>query len=203
MRSFFVLAVLVGGIGSADAATFNRVDLNNFFFFPGDPVAISSDGATADFNESPTASPVVLSNDPFLGDPGIVIPSFSQFLRFDFFFVEPPSNDDEFFAFLFDGVTGASFGSAFEFSTTATSSGTVSFDVRSLAGQTIGMQFSLNSLPGDNGFTDSILTVSELRVGAVEPPAYIPLPASLPLLAGAMAGLGLIARRRKALTVGA
>lgn len=203
MRFPSIAAALLCISGSVEAATFNSIDLNDFFFFPGDPVTISPSGDYATFGESVGVSSVLLSNDPGLGDPGIFLPPDSKFLEFEYLFSEPPANDDEFFAFLFDGATGASFGGAFEFSTTTSSSGTVSFDISSLVGQTIGMQFSLNALPGDNGMIGSFLDVSNLRVGAPTPPPYIPLPASLPLLAGAMAGLGLIARRRKAQTTGA
>lgn len=139
------------------AAQASLVDLNNFYADP--TVIVSVDGSTATIGESAIISPVLLSNDPFLGDPEVIfaeIAGTGQRLTFDYDFVEPAGNDDEFGAFVINVTTGLSAGPSFEFFTQSTSSGTVSFDLSSLAGNQLGLQFELSALPGDPGLTSTV-----------------------------------------------
>jgi hypothetical protein len=173
----------------------NPINLNDFFADP--TVTVSLDGSTATFAEDPFLTPVLLSNDPGLGDPQVILPEIGgigQILFFDFDFVEPgaPSiNDDEFGAFIID-KTGSSAGPAFEFFTDVTSSGTVSFDLSSLSGPTyepLGLQFQLSALFGDVDL-DSTLTISNVQL--------VPVPGAV--LLGSI-GVGLVGwlRRRRTL----
>lgn len=119
-------------------------------------------------------------------------------LIFDYNFVEGVgNNDDELGAFIIDAATSNSAGPTFEFFTQNTSSGTVSFDLSALTGQTIGLQFQLSALPGDVDLS-SIVTVSNVRL---ESPAAIPEPSSILLFAVGVIGLvirGLRSRRAAA-----
>ncbi len=165
------------------------VNLNDFFADP--TVSISSDGMSAVFTEDPTISSVLLSNDPGLGDLEVIVASAGAILSFDYDFIEGPDgvsddggNDDKFSAFLLNGFTGDMiFG--FDFSAIEESSGTVSFDLTSLVGMTLGMQFELLSLGGDLAF-DSMLTISNLdlstNVTTVDEPSVL-----IPLLMGLLA----------------
>ena len=125
----------------ASATTLTPIDLNDFFADP--TVTVAPDGNSASLQEDPALSVVLLSNNPGLGDPNVVIPGPGTSLIFDFVFSEPVNNDDEFGAFVIDAATGLSAGPAFEFFTQVSSLGTVTFDISSLVGQTLGLQFQL------------------------------------------------------------
>ena len=196
--TFVVLTVLLffSGFNSAHAGL---IDLNDFFADP--TVTVSSDGSTATFTEDPWLTTVLLSNDPagpwFPPDPEVIfaeIGGVGQILSFDFDFDEPGTlNDDQFGAFIIDAVTGDSVGTAFEFFTNVTSSGTVSFDLSSLSGTTsepLGLQFQLNALAGDLDL-DSELTISNVQL--------VPVPGAV-LLAGlglVTSAFGILRKKRK------
>ena len=83
------------------------IDLNDFFADP--TVTVTSDGNSALMAEDPIFLTVLLSNDPFFGDPGISVPMDLLSLDFNYDFTEGPvDNDDDFFAVVFDGNTGDS-----------------------------------------------------------------------------------------------
>ncbi|MGR9108969.1 MAG: hypothetical protein ACU843_18805 [Gammaproteobacteria bacterium] len=150
------------------------IDLNDFFFFAGDPVTVSANGTSATIGESAGFSPIVLSNDPFLGDPEVIIAGVGILLLFDYSFIEGAASNDEFGAFIIDPVTGGSIGSGFEFFTNSTSSGTVSFDLSTLAGITgLGLQFQLSSLASDFDFLSTV-TISNLRLVSASVPVSSP-----------------------------
>ena len=173
-------------------ASADLIDLNDFFKDP--TVTVSPDGSSADFTEDAFLIAVLLSNDPGLGDTEVIfaeIGGVGQILSFDFAFSEPfeiPPNDDEFGAFIIDEF-GFSAGAPFEFFTQVTSSGTVSFDLSSLSGTTLGMQFQLSS-----GFEDGSLT-SALTVSNVEL-TPVPIPSAV-LLAGLGLGTAAFSMFRK------
>jgi len=150
--------------GSAQATTI-ALNLNDFFADPS--IIVTPDGSSAAMSEDPNLFSVLLVNDPFLGDPEIVMAGANTSLLFNYVFDEPAGNDDEFIAFVLDTNTGLSAGAEFEFLTSASSSGTVGFDLSSLTGTTLGIQFELASF--DAQFTSTI-TISNLRLNISDVP---------------------------------
>jgi hypothetical protein len=139
---FLILGLLV-----ATTAQATMIDLNDFYFYPGDPVTISPDGSQATIGEDPVFTSIPLFNDPFLGHPEVILAGdgVPNILTFSYTFTEDASmNHDEFVAFIFDADTGAPVGADFIFTTGSSSSGSVSFDLSPLVGKTLGMEFQLN-----------------------------------------------------------
>jgi hypothetical protein len=153
---FFCFMASVFNTGNASSIP---IDLNNFF--ADSSISIAADGSSALLQEDPLLFSVLLINDPGLGDPNVIIPGAGTTLNFSFSFNEIIGEDDEFGAFLFDATTGLTLGSAFEFFTQESSAGTIAFDLSSLVGDTLGLQFQLASLFGDTG-TGSNVTVSNV-----------------------------------------
>lgn len=154
-----LLFLLVQFVVSSASAAIIPVDLNNFFADPS--VSITTDGTSARITEDPLLFSTLLANDPGLGDPDIIIPALGTILNFSYDFTEAVGENNEFGVFIVDGATGGSVGSAFEFFTQDSSSGLISFDLTSLAGRTLGLQFELTGLFGDVGF-DSLVTISNV-----------------------------------------
>lgn len=138
------LLALVAGVALASPvpAAVIHVHLGDFFADP--EVSVAADGRSATFVESAASALVLLSNVPGLGDPLVIVPASGRTLSFGFAFDEGAGEDDAFFASL-QAEFGGSLGAAFEFATDVTRSGTVSFDLAPLIGQTIGLQFELIS----------------------------------------------------------
>jgi len=185
----FTVFSLLSGSNAAHADI--SINLNDFFFFPGDPVTISGDGSTATIGEDSFVSPIILSNDPGSGDPEVILAEIGgvgQILYFDWTFNEPGIfNDDEFGAFVMDS-TGWSAGDTFEFFTQDSGFGSVSFDLSSLASEPfIGLQFQLSALSGDWDY-DSTVTVSNVKLTPV------PIPGAALL---ACLGMGTVSLLRK------
>jgi hypothetical protein len=141
------------------------IDLNDFFADP--TVSVVADGSSATLAEDPFLFSVLLSNDPGLGDPNVIIPGAGVSLVFDYMFTEGAGNMDEFFAAVLDGTTGFSVGPGFEFATADSSSGTVAFDLSSLSGLTLGLSFELAAF---DAASDSTVTVSNVRLESVAVP---------------------------------
>jgi len=181
-------------LGFASVSQAGLINLNDFF---GDPtVTVAADGSFADFAEDPPFPSVILSNDPFFGDPNVIVPGANVAVEFMFTFVEAIGNSDEFGAFVIDSATGLSAGSAYEFFFDTTGSGSVQIDISGLTGQTLGFQFQLTSLLGDAG-ADSTLNISNVRLVDI---AQVDEPATLVLtFVGVIALLGAV-RRRSLLT---
>ena len=180
------------------------LDLNEFFFDP--TVEVFSDGAMAVLNEDPIFALVVLSLDPGLGDPNLIIPGPGLELLFDYDVNIPPTdgdtvNNDEFAVFLLDASTGLSLGGAFEFATTSSATGELSFDLSTLTGRTLGLQFQLVAMPGDIGL-NSTASIANVRLQETPDPdpdpdpdtPAIPEPSSVFLLLGGLALAGWISR---------
>ena len=163
------------------------IDLNDFFADPS--VTVAPDGSSATLSEDPLLGAVLLSNDPGLGDPNVILPSPGALLSFQFDFVEAAGHNDEFGVFVIDATTGLSAGAAFEFFTQVSSAGTIAFDLTTLVGRTLGLQFQLSALPSDPGVG------SQVRVSnaSLDP---IPEPTTAILLGSALA---LIALKRRSM----
>ncbi|CAG0947449.1 hypothetical protein [Geobacter sp.] len=183
-----LIGALIAVLGLTENVFAYTVNLNDFYKDP--TVTLALDGSSAVIAEDSALSPVLLSNDPGLGDPNVILPMPGNSLIFDYLFAEPaPGNQDEFGAFLVDSVTGGSVGSAYEFFSQTPGSGTISFDLSELVGLTLGLQFQLSALPSDTELTSTV-TISNVRVEpqAVQP---VPEPGTCWLILGGLCGLGL------------
>jgi len=164
------------------------IDLNDFFADP--TVVVATDGSSAVFTEDPNLTPLFLVNDPFLGDPVVIVGGPGISLHVDYAFVEgAPPDDDLFQARLFDSDTGDPI-EVFEELTSAT--GSVVFDLSGLGATTLGLELVLAADFGD-GALGSTLTVSNLRLTAT---TSLPAPASLALSLSLAAPLAARMRRR-------
>jgi hypothetical protein len=186
-----VMFLVVFGFNAAHADLI--INLNDFYADP--TVTVAVDGSSALLEEDSSLTLVLLSNDPGLGDPDVINLGAGPILSFDYNFDEPSGNDDEFGAFVIDASTGLSAGFSYEFFTQASSSGTVSFDLSSLAGETLGLQFELNALIGDpfpslDPALNSSVRISNVRL------APVPVPGAM-LLAGLGLGTSVSLLRRK------
>ena len=173
--TLFIVTVGLGGWSHVSADVI-PIDLNDFFADP--TVTVTSDGSSAAFEEDPPFLSVMLSNDPGFGDPNIIIPAPNRELIFEYDFIEPSGvgNNDSFFAFILDGTTGIPI-PGFDFSVSNTDTGSHAFDLSTLVGETLGLQFELVSLAGDTAFS-STLRVSDVRLvtpdgAASEPPIVV------------------------------
>jgi len=175
------------GFGAATQA--GPIDLHDFVADPSVTIAVDGDSAIMREDSDPGVGTVVLVNDPGLGDPEVIVPGLSRVLSFDYDFAEGLGEDDEFGVFVIDASTGAGVGASWVFFTSATSSGTISFDLSALIGVTLGLQFQLERLPGDMS-SDSAVTVSNVALGQA------PAPAPLMLMVIGLLGLGTVGFRR-------
>jgi hypothetical protein len=159
------------------------IDLSQFYADPSTSVAVAPDGASATLAEDTTVSPVLLADDPYFGDPDVIIPGPNVWLVFNYVFDEPARNSDEFGAYVIDSATGYSVGPAFEYFADSSGSGAVEWDLSSLVGKTLGLQFQLSELFGDTQL-DSSVSITNV---ALEDRTGVPEPATLLLL---LVGLG-------------
>jgi hypothetical protein len=172
-------------------ATIVPIDLNDFSADP--TVSVVPDGTSATLEEDPFLIAVLLYNDPGLGDPEVIIPGVGTKLSFDFDFTEGMGEDDEFVAFVLNAATGLPI-TGFEFSTATSSSGSVLFDLTSLDGLTLGLEFQLISGFSDTNFNSTVV-VSNVQLETPMP--AVPEPSTLVLLSLGLAGLSFTRRRMK------
>ena len=166
------------------------IDLNDFFADP--TVTVSTDGSSAFLEEDPGFFSVILSNDPGLGEPNVILPGAGVSLSFAYDFVDATGEGDEFGAFLIDADTGSSI-NGFEFFSGDSGAGTIEFDLSSLVGLTLGLEFQLNSLVNDIDF-DSFARVSNVQLETQIP--SVPEPSSLLLLFMSMVGFVMLNKNR-------
>lgn len=192
--------VLVALMLFSNASQAVAIDLNDFFFFPGDPVIVSADGSTATIGETSGVSPIILANDPGLGDPEVIIAGNNVGLQFDFTFTEGVGEDSAFSAFILDASTGTSVGPGFNFLANSSSSGTVLFDLTTLVGLTLGLEFDLFSFEAPAlALTGSSVVISNVSLESLVAPEVIPIPPA-PLLMG-LSGLLLLLVHRTSVWV--
>ncbi len=178
----------------AGSASANFVNLNDFYQDP--TVTVSVDGYSAVIHEDSSLSSVLLSNNPSLGDPNVILPAAGLALVFNYSFAQPASNNqDEFGVFLVDANTGGSAGAAYESFIQMAGSGVKSFNLSGLVGSTIGLQFQLSALPGDAAFTSTV-TISNVRLEPVPEPEEWAM-----LLVGSMLVGYQVRRKQKALNL--
>lgn len=146
-------------------ATIIPLDFNNFFSIA-DPneVNISLDGQAVIFSESIFLTPLVLINDPGLGDENIIAPAINRSLVFDFNFAEGVFDNDGFGAYLFDSDLGEFAGLEDSFEIDSSNFGTFSFDLSNLLGKALGLSFVLSEFDYANTNVGSMLTISSLRL---------------------------------------
>jgi hypothetical protein len=204
MRRLVVFLVFAVGVcfNAASARAGIITVLLNSSNFSADPVTavdFAGDGLSALIREDQAISPVFLSNDPGLGNPEVILAGNGVVLSFDYNFLmgTSASENDEFGVFVLNAA-GVSAGPMFEFFTTSSGSGSVSFNLSSLVGEPfLGLQFQLSSLPGDGGL-DSIVTISNLQLD-VPGTDVIPEPSSLAIFLGlgVLSQIGMLVRRRR------
>jgi hypothetical protein len=185
---FLCSILLLLGVPAKASASVIDINLNDFFADPS--VTVAADGSSALMEEDPTLSFVLLVNDPFFGDPNVIIPGPGTQLIFDYNFSEGIGGDDQFRASVFDSDTGLT-PSGFEFLTADSSSGTVAFDLSGLIGTTLGLQLELSSLFTDTGI-GSWVDLSNVRLET--PDVSVPEPSALLLFIVALLGLTVAAR---------
>lgn len=193
-RKLCQLALAAGTFFAAGAqATAIPVDLNSFFSW--DPeVTVSANGTVADFVESAFISFVRLTNDPFLGDPEVIVAGSGLLLNFDFDFFEASDGDDVFAARLFDADLGVFFGALDLFEVSQTAAGTASFDLTPYIGRRLGLEFELRDRDLF-GTRTSTARVSNLALATSPSPGTVSEPTTALLCIGALAVLGLARRR--------
>lgn len=182
-----ILLALVCSTGNA-----SPINLNDFYADPS--VEVNTEGTSATLRENTAFAFVLLSNDPGLGDPEIVIASPGARLSFNFEFYEDSAGDDEFGAYIIDARTGSSIGSGYEFYTQFSGSDSVFFDISDLSGLNIGLQFQLSALSNDHSLS-SFVNIFNLKIDA--PARTIPEPGILLLItSAALVSLFSISRSR-------
>ena len=189
------LGLMLAPISPAGAALIG-IDLNDFFADP--IVTVAADGRSATMTEDtgdPPLIPVLLSNDPYFGDPGITVPEDILTLNFNYVFMPAEGNiaGDGFYASVFDGDDGTLLD---EFKINSSGFGTVSWDLSWIDPSVttlLGMEFQLWS----NNYEDQTSPVVEISKVYIETAsAPVPEPATVLLIGTGLFGLIGLGRKK-------
>lgn len=154
----------------------DTIDLNDFYADPS--VDVATDGESATMSEDSSLSTVLLSNDPYLGDPILPFPSDSFFLSFSYEFTVAAGNWDDFYVKLFDANTATvieDFLVEYNNSTGSTDwteSDTIAWSIDGAPSTGLGLEFQLNAYDGVLGSTVQISNV-EFNLNPVPEPAAL------------------------------
>ncbi|MDM8535264.1 PEP-CTERM sorting domain-containing protein [Desulfobacterales bacterium HSG17] len=187
-RIMVVLAFLLFPFATVNAGTI-AVDLNDFYADLS--VYVSADGSSATMYEDEVFMTVFLSNDPYLDDPGIPVPENLLSLNFEYTFTEAIDNDDEFFAWVFDGDSG----DEIDFILLDESdSGTVSWDLSGIdpAITLLGLEFQLSSWENS---VESFVNIDNVYLTTASSTSPVPEPGTMFLLSSGLIGLFSMRRR--------
>lgn len=176
--------VVVAALAWSGAALAVPIDMNLLFHEPGTPVSIAADGSSATLAEDPGVFAVFLSNVPGFGDPQLVTAVAGARLEFEYEFDEGVENSDTFHFAVLDGLSGNPL-DLFNLFVTESGSGTASFDLSTLVGTLLGLQFELVPDELDGERADSVVKLANLRIET--PTTVVSEPGSLLLLALAIA----------------
>ena len=190
----FFAACLAIGYSATASATVIPIDLSGFYIL-GDSLSVSADGSSASFSEGFSLTQQ-LSDIPGYGDPNVVTATNGAYLQFDYNFNMPTSdgNVDSFHAGLLDGNTGNLLDSSYQTYIYSSGSGQIQYELSSLLGDTLGLEFELVSEFGDAGFT-STLTISNVQLVTKDVVATVPESGTGLLLLAGLLGMGLNQRR--------
>ena len=133
-------------------------------FFADATAVVSADGSSATLTENSVFGLTLLSNDPGLGDPEIIVAAANTKVIFDLEFDAAAGGHDGFTAALTDSNGLPIIAQSF-FSTQSVSA-SIELDLSTLIGQQLGLSFSLERLFGDSNL-NSIATLGNLRLETV------------------------------------
>lgn len=170
----FVILLLISFSSSMVIA--DTVDLNDFYADP--TVSVAGDGKSATMSEDSWYSTVLLSNDPYFGDPILPFPSDPFFLSFSYEFTVAAGNWDNVYMKLFDADTGTvieDFLVEYDNSTGSTDwteSDTIVWSIGGAPSTGLGLEFQLNAY---DLLSESAVQISnvEFNLNPVPEPATI------------------------------
>ena len=194
------LALFLFLSASSFAATI-PVDLNDFLPDPSTAVTISADGSTATMVEDQITDypDVYLSNDPYFGGLGFMLPADATSLSFTLDFTKDSADDSTFLATLFDADFGPFSGFVADaYFDSSVAGEEVVWDLVGLdTSITYALEFQLNSW--DYLFS-STATISNLAFEVPDQdtggPAPVPEPGTFLLLGAGLAGLTIFRRKQ-------
>lgn len=136
-------------------------------FYADSAVSVNAQGDSATLREDAFLPTVQLANDPFFGDPAIIVPAAGSMLTLNFDFVEGAGGNDQFGAVLFDSDNQNVLDSFFA---DESASGLISFDLSAFVGRNLGLRLELSSF---DFMFDSWVSVFDPRL---ETAAAVPAP---------------------------